>query len=174
MIKGKYYFIILGIVLISAILLRITAFFSDKSEKVVKQPESVESFVLEGDSKPEPIVTTTPTIIEAEKKPEVIINTPLENEVVSSPLVVSGQARGSWFFEGSLPVKVLDEAGNILAIAPATAETDWMTSEFVPFKALLNFTSTSSVGSLVIAKDNPSGLAEFDKSVSIPLRFLTK
>ena len=174
MIKGKYYFIILGIVLVSAILLRITAFFSDKSDKVAKQPEPVESFVLEGDSKSEPIATTTPIITEEEAKPEVIVNTPLADEIVSSPLVVSGQARGSWFFEGSLPVKVLDGAGNILAIAPATAETDWMTSEFVPFKALLNFTSTSSVGSLVVAKDNPSGLAEFDNSVSIPLRFLTK
>lgn len=173
MIKGKYYFIILGIVLVSAVILRIATFFSDKTDKNVPS-ESVESFVLEGNSKPELIVTTTPVVIEEEKESEVIINTPLENEVVSSPLVVSGQARGSWFFEGSLPVKILDEAGNILAIAPATAETDWMTSDFVPFKALLNFTSTSSAGSLVIAKDNPSGLVEFDDSISIPLRFLTK
>lgn len=35
MIKGKYYFIILGIILVSAILLRITAFFSDKSDNVM-------------------------------------------------------------------------------------------------------------------------------------------
>lgn len=173
MIKGKYYFIILGIILISAAILRITTFFSDKSNEVA-EPELVESFVLEGDSQPESIATTVPIVMEEEKVPQVIINTPLANEVVSSPLIVSGQARGSWFFEGSLPVKILDETGNILAIAPATAEADWMTSEFVPFKVLLNFTSTSSLGSLIVAKDNPSGLAEFDDSISIPLRFLTK
>lgn len=176
MIKGKYYLILLGIILVAAVLLRISSFFSNKSDDVVKQPESVESFVLEGESKTEVLATNTVSNIEPEKVvvAEAAITSPQSLEIVSSPLVVSGQAKGSWFFEGSLPVKLVDELDNIIAVAPAQAESDWMTSNFVPFKALLDFTSTSSTGYLIVAKDNPSGLAEFDDSIRIPLRFLTK
>ncbi|MFZ2310017.1 MAG: Gmad2 immunoglobulin-like domain-containing protein [Patescibacteria group bacterium] len=176
MIKGKYYLILLGIILVAAVLLRISSFFSNKSDDVIKQPESVESFVLEGESKTEVVATSTVSNTEPEKalEAEAVITSPQPLEIVSSPLVVSGQAKGSWFFEASLPVKLIDEAGNVIAVAPAQAESDWMTTEFVPFKALLEFTGTSSTGYLIVAKDNPSGLAEFDDSISIPLRFLTK
>jgi hypothetical protein len=176
MIKGKYYLILLGIILVAAVFLRISSFFNHKSDDTVKQPESVESFVLEGESKTQEVATNTTNNIEPEKvvETEAIIISPESSEIVSSPLVVSGKAKGSWFFEGSLPVKLVDEADNVIAVAPAQAESDWMTSDFVPFKTLLNFTSTSSSGYLIIAKDNPSGLAEFDDSIRIPVRFLTK
>jgi hypothetical protein len=176
MIKGKYYLILLGIILVAAVLLRISSFFSSKSDNIVKEPESVESFTLEGESKTEVVATNTISNIEPEKtrEAEAIIASPKPLEIVSSPLVVSGQAKGFWFFEGSLPVKLVDESDNVIAVAPAQAEGEWMTTEFVPFKALLDFTSTSSTGYLIVSKDNPSGLAQFDDSIRIPLRFLTK
>jgi hypothetical protein len=46
-----------------------------------------------------------------------------------------------------------------------------MTMEFVPFTAILNFTTTATSGYLVIAKDNPSGLPENDASLKIPVNF---
>lgn len=93
-------------------------------------------------------------------------------DVIKSPLIVKGQARGCWFFEASFPVRILDGAGRELGVVPAQAKDEWMTEEFVPFEATLNFTpSTTAEGTLVIEKDNPSGLPENDKSVRIPIRF---
>lgn len=181
MIKGKYYLIILGIIVVAAILLRISSFFSDRSIKNSEPIEQPASFILEGQPTSTELVSTstietatTTKEVKPEISSEVIINSPQANEMISSPLVVSGQARGGWFFEASLPVKLIDEQGNILATVAATAEADWMTSDFVPFKALLNFNSTATNGYLVISKDNPSGLIANDASVRIPLRFLTK
>jgi len=181
MIKGKYYLIILGIIIVATILLRISSFFGDRSVKNSESIEQPASFILEGQPTSTELVSTSTietAITTKEVKPEinseVIINFPQANEMISSPVVVSGQARGGWFFEASLPVKLIDEQGNILATVPAIAEADWMTSDFVPFKALVEFSSTSSSGYLVISKDNPSGLIANDASISIPVRFLTK
>jgi hypothetical protein len=89
---------------------------------------------------------------------------------ITSPLVVEGEAKGSWFFEGNMPIKILDEAGNILGTSYVMAKTDWMTEDYVAFKGEINFaTPTGGKGFLVIAKDNPSGLAENDKEIKIPV-----
>ncbi|OIO06789.1 hypothetical protein COX68_03870 [Candidatus Falkowbacteria bacterium CG_4_10_14_0_2_um_filter_41_15] len=92
--------------------------------------------------------------------------------VISSPLAIEGSARGTWFFEGSFPVKVLDESGQELGRGIAQAQSDWMTEDFVPFKATMMFTRpTSSVGSVVLENDNPSGLAQNDQKITVPIRF---
>jgi hypothetical protein len=47
-----------------------------------------------------------------------------------------------------------------------------MTSDFVPFKAELKFSKpTTQTGTLILRKDNPSGLPQNDESVSIPVQF---
>ena len=85
------------------------------------------------------------------------VDTPLPDVLVQSPLVVSGSARGSWYFEASFPVKILDANGQVLGQVPAKAQGDWMTTDFVPFQATLQFaTSTTETGSVVFQKDNPS------------------
>ncbi len=100
------------------------------------------------------------------------VTAPKLNEVVKSPLVVKGTARGNWYFEGSFPVRLLDANGNELGSVPAYADGDWMTENFVPFAATLTFTKpTTSTGTLVLQKDNPSGDATKDDSISIPVRF---
>lgn len=100
------------------------------------------------------------------------VTSPTVNAVVSSPLKITGEARGNWYFEASFPVKLLDANGKQLAIAPAQAQGEWMTTEFVPFEVTLTFaTPTTSTGTLVLEKDNPSGEARFDDSISIPVRF---
>lgn len=100
------------------------------------------------------------------------LTTPLAGASVRSPLEIAGEARGSWFFEASFPVTLLDANGGVLARRPAQARGEWMTEEFVPFDAELTFTQpTTSTGTLVLAKDNPSGLAEHDAEVRIAVRF---
>ena len=100
------------------------------------------------------------------------VETPKRNEIVASPLLVKGRARGYWYFEASFPIKVEDEKGNIIAIKPAQAKGEWMTREFVPFEAILEFDeSKTRKGFLILEKDNPSGLPEQADRLVIPVRF---
>ncbi|MEK7138264.1 MAG: Gmad2 immunoglobulin-like domain-containing protein [Patescibacteria group bacterium] len=100
------------------------------------------------------------------------IFTPAPNSIVKSPILIRGEARGQWYFEASFPIKILDENGKDLAIQPAQAQGEWMTTEFVPFELNLAFsTPTTATGTLVFEKDNPSGLPEHADSFIIPIRF---
>jgi hypothetical protein len=101
------------------------------------------------------------------------LNNPRPNQVISSPLVIQGEARGGWFFEASFPVILTDWDGLIIASGVATAQGDWMTNDFVPFTATLTFKNPTykNNGSLILKKDNPSGLPENDKALEIPVIF---
>ncbi|HTM67858.1 MAG TPA: Gmad2 immunoglobulin-like domain-containing protein [Candidatus Binatia bacterium] len=100
------------------------------------------------------------------------VTSPRSGDLVASPLAVSGEARGTWYFEATFPVKLLDADGKVVATGSAQAQGDWMTRDFVPFKATLTFPKpATATGTLVLEKDNPSGLAENAASVSVPVRF---
>lgn len=110
---------------------------------------------------------------ELEKINFIKLETPRPNEKISSPLTIKGQARGSWFFEASFPVFLVDWDGKIIAQTVASTKSDWMTTEFVPFEATLSFTADKNVysnkGSLILKKDNPSGLSQNDDALEIPV-----
>jgi len=110
---------------------------------------------------------------ELEKIDLIRINYPRPNREIQSPLVVTGEARGYWFFEASFPVILTDWDGEIISIGIARAENEWMTENFVPFKAVLEFDKPELYdrGSLILQKDNPSGLPEHDDALEIPIRF---
>lgn len=94
------------------------------------------------------------------------------NQEIESPLTIEGQARGSWFFEADFPVKLYDEEDNLVAQAVATTDQEWMSEEFIPFKASLEFEKPASKkGTLVLEKNNPSGLPEHDDELRIPIVF---
>jgi len=100
------------------------------------------------------------------------VTRPEADSLVTSPLVVEGDARGQWFFEASFPVILTDDKGSELAHIPASALDNWMTNDFVPFRAQLEFASSSSpTGFLILKKDNPSGLPEKEDQIKIPIRF---
>jgi hypothetical protein len=104
--------------------------------------------------------------------PEVILDQPHYGDLVTSPLTIKGQARGNWFFEANLPAILKDENGRVLAQVGLQAKGNWMTRDFVPFEGIMTFDpGTANYGVLIISKDNPSGLPEFDSSVAVPLRF---
>lgn len=108
----------------------------------------------------------------SDKNDLIKVDAPSPNEAVKSPLLVSGIARGYWFFEASFPVSLLDDDGNEIASGIAQAEGEWMTTEFVPFKVELNFDKPSTTaGKLILKKDNPSGLPEHDDKLVIPVKF---
>lgn len=103
---------------------------------------------------------------------DIIISLPKAGATIVSPLDFSGQAKGSWFFEASFPVKLIDSDGNIIASTQAAAQGDWMTQDFVSFTGRLQFNAPKgNQGSLVFENDNPSGLPQNHKQFLLPISF---
>lgn len=110
---------------------------------------------------------------ELEKIDLIHINYPRPNQIIESPFVASGEARGSWFFEGDFPIILTDWEGKIIAEGYATAQGEWMTEDFVQFSSTLDFEKPeySDKGTLILRKDNPSGLPENDDALEVPVKF---
>ncbi|MDZ7762373.1 MAG: Gmad2 immunoglobulin-like domain-containing protein [Desulfovermiculus sp.] len=107
------------------------------------------------------------------KEDRIVITTPLPGEKIDSPLIIKGQARGSWFFEGDFPVLLTNWDGLIIAQGIASAQGEWMTEDFVPFICRLRFDRPSfgQRGTLILRKDNPSDNSTLDDALEIPIRF---
>jgi hypothetical protein len=103
----------------------------------------------------------------------ILVKSPEPGAVIESPLQVSGQARGMWFFEGDFPIVLKDSRGREIAKWFASAQGEWMTKSFVPFTATLNFKSpgAGTRGVLELKKDNPSDRRELDDVVRVPVFF---
>lgn len=103
------------------------------------------------------------------------VSQPQPNAVVTSPLMVTGEARGFWFFEASAPMVITNWDGLIIgeSYIEVTPPAEWMTENFVPFHGTIMFDTPDygDTGALIIQKDNPSGLPQFDDAVEIPIRF---
>lgn len=95
-----------------------------------------------------------------------------DNQEIKSPMIITGEARGSWFFEASFPVYLYDSNGKEVVSSIAQAQSDSLTEDFVPFKTTLIFSvPETNEGTLVFKNDNPSGLIENEKKIEIPVKF---
>lgn len=103
----------------------------------------------------------------------IVVDAPIDGAAVTSPLTMSGKARGNWYFEASAPVALLDSNGAVIAQGFITANGDWMTADFVPFTGSLTFPDqpAGSTGTLVLSNDNPSGDPTRQKTLDIPVTF---
>jgi hypothetical protein len=110
---------------------------------------------------------------ELEKADLIRLDSPRPNQTIKSPLSIKGQARGVWFFEGSFPIVLTNWDGLIIGQGIATAQGEWMTEEFVPFTASIEFKipEYKNNGTLILRKDNPSGLPEHDDTLETPVLF---
>ncbi len=100
----------------------------------------------------------------------IVIDSPLPETTVGNSFVLTGKARGGWYFEASFPVQVLDSNNQILFQGVAQAQSDWMTSAFVPFKVTISLPNAyTGKMTMLIKNDNPSGLPEKDASLSFSL-----
>ncbi len=121
-----------------------------------------------------PAKCQTPTgeqfIQEATVSDNLIINNLSKDTPIIDGFKIIGQAKGNWFFEGSFPIVLQDENGKVIVTTIAQATKDWMSPDFVPFEATLNFNVISDInGTLIFKKDNPSGLPEHDAQLAIPV-----
>ncbi len=120
---------------------------------------------------PSPVVTSTAftTYVNATKD-NIVVNLPFPGAVTGKEFSVIGKARGTWFFEASFPIELLDKDGKVLWAGPAQAQGVWMTEDFVPFRVDITVTQ-SYIGkaTLILRKDNPSGDPVRDASISFPI-----
>jgi len=116
----------------------------------------------------EELPPTKPTYINATSG-VISVETPTPDSVTGKEFEVRGVARG-WYFEGSFPVEIRDMNGEVLVAVPAQAQSDWMTSDPVRFIAKIKV-PTTYIGkvTIVLKKDNPSGLPQYDASMSFPI-----
>ena len=103
----------------------------------------------------------------------IVVTKPQPGEPVSSPIAIEGSVKGSWFFEASFPIQIIDETGAVIGYGLAKPKGDWMTNDFVAFESSVIFSVPKNVsrGFLILKKDNPSDLREHDASIEIPIVF---
>ncbi|MHA6279789.1 Gmad2 immunoglobulin-like domain-containing protein [Salinimicrobium sp. CAU 1759] len=101
----------------------------------------------------------------------ITIEEPLENSTVNSPLKISGEAKGYWFFEGTAPVRLVTKSGKELVESYVEAQGEWMTEDWVPFSGRLEFETKEKRGYLIFSRANASGKPEHDRTLRIPVMF---
>jgi len=105
------------------------------------------------------------------------VTSPLPNSIISSTtIVITGKARGSYFFEASFPIEVYGQPQEgLLSNGTAHAEADWMTNDFVPFTATIHLLPTIETPGetihILLKNDNPSGDPARQKILDIPVQF---
>lgn len=162
--NNKFLAIISAIIILVALVLYINQHFFSNRRDQEKKPTQEKTSINEN----------SPLSIGETKDDLIRLSSPLKEQVVESPLMIKGEARGTWFFEGSFPIVLTDWDGKIIAETTAKAEGDWMNENYVPFSAELNFTPDTKVsnrGSLILRKDNPSGLTQNDNALEITVFF---
>ena len=100
------------------------------------------------------------------------VQLPRPGGTVVKQFTVTGEARGTWYFEASFPVQVRDPNNNVVGTGIAQAEGEWMTEGFLPFYSPLTIQDYTGPATLVLIKDNPSGLPEHDDSVEFSINVL--
>lgn len=198
--KSYFLLIVVGLILLSAIVLRVIGFGSDKVKTTGSENTPIPMVGNDRDAhgcipsagyswceiknkclrnweekceEEKNIVASSTIVNEAEASflKEIMVINPKQNEVVTSPLKIQGSVVGSWFFEASLPIKLVDSENKLIASGVAKPDADPLTEKPIPFSASLDFSTTATSGYLIISNDNPSGLPEYSKSISLPVKF---
>lgn len=100
---------------------------------------------------------------------------PFVGAVIMPGVHIIGKAKGNWFFEASAPVSIVNEKNEVLITFPMTAQGEWMTTNLVPFSAVIPpFDTKGAVsGAIVFRNDNPAGPEEGRNYMfSLPVRFV--
>ncbi len=100
----------------------------------------------------------------------IFVTSPHPGDSVKQSIVISGFARGNWYFEAVFPAQVLSSNGAVIGSGQGRAGSDWMTENFVPFTATVDLTAAYiGPATIILKKDNPSGDSSQDASLSFPI-----
>ncbi len=105
---------------------------------------------------------------------KIVIDNWPEDNVIATPLTITGKVPGNWSSEGVFPISVTYEGDISIPGAIAKLDRDWMTDKLVPFTAVLDFDKTTmqkEFVTLVFRNANPSGNTNNDDSATLPIRF---
>lgn len=108
---------------------------------------------------------------------QIVLENPNLNEVISSPLILTGKVKGTWLFEATAPIVLVDWDRKIIGESFIETNDDWMTEDFVSFSGEIKFEKPedmgdfSDKGTLIFKKANPSGLPQNDDAVETNVRF---
>ena len=116
-----------------------------------------------------PVVATSTPNGNQPLRERVVVTAPVSGATVGKTFAVTGEAPGNWYFEASFPIEVRDAGNNKIGQGIAQAQSDWMTTAQVPFVAAVSVGTYSGPATLVLMRDNPSGLPQNDDSLSIPI-----
>jgi len=110
---------------------------------------------------------------ELEMMSQIIVYYPRPNNVIEESFVVTGEARGTWFYEGTLPIKLIAEDETVLYDDLIITDVYWMTEDFVPFEIPIQFEKGDyTKGNLIIERDIPSVESGLDSEfLEIPVTF---
>lgn len=98
-----------------------------------------------------------------------VVEAPLANAQVTSPLVATGVAPSNWYFEAVLPARIESADGTLIAEAPAQAQSDWMVEGPVRFKAELTFSVTAETPAVLVLQEDMPREGEPVREVRVPV-----
>lgn len=113
-----------------------------------------------------------PEKIKVEEKEEINLVSPKPYERVELPIKIKGGAKGTWFFEASFPLKLVNQRGNVIISSYVMTDEEWMREDFISFETEMTSDQIAGGASpyyLVLEKANPSGLPENADELSIPI-----
>ncbi len=121
---------------------------------------------------PDGTTYTQPTAPATTTADKIFLESPASGAKISSPVELSGQARGPWYFEAVFPIQIIGTNGAVLGSGQGRAGSDWMTKDFVPFTAAISFNAGSSTAGFIRLKnDNASGATSTAEQIDIPVTF---
>jgi len=177
--NNKKNLLILGVVLLLVVVMLVLWMKQTPATMPVEEP------VVEEENNEEEVVNLDEEWVNdhlpgiAAEADRIVLESIQPGDVIESPLVVSGEARGPWYFEADFPVYLNDWNGLTIATGIAVAEGEWMTEDFVPFTVTMTFTNPYNVGdpdfmkkgTLILQRNNPSDLPENDAAIEVPVFF---
>lgn len=109
----------------------------------------------------------------ASKSDLVRLFNPRPLDTLGTKVEINGEARGTWFFEATFPVRIEDSNGKVIASHYVQANGEWMTENFVPFNGSIELGENIPAGKgyLILEKSNPSGLIEHADELRVPILF---
>ena len=103
---------------------------------------------------------------------DIRIEAPEPDARIASPLIASGTANNTWYFEAVFPARLMAADGTMIAEAPAIAASDWMTPGDVPFNVEMAFTVEEETHATLVLEEDMPGENREPRQVRIPVVLL--